>query len=127
LVHNQQKATGEEAKRLRRQVGEYLRALRDTTGKTQRELADELGLAYYTFISQLESGHGRVPPHLYVHYARALDVDPHEFAKVMLRHYDPFTYQALFESKEVAYNELKGDRELPKKTARPRASNKTED
>ena len=88
---------------------------------TQRELADVLGLSYYTFISQLESGHGRVPPHLYVHYARALSVDPHEFAKVMLRHYDPFTYQALFHAEEVAYAELEGDAGLPKTKSRPRA------
>lgn len=125
MVHQQYKATGEESKRLRKQVGEYLRALRETRGLTQRELAEFLDLNYYTFISQLESGVGRVPPHLYVHYARALNTDPHEFAKVMLRHYDPFTYQALFEHTEVPYHELKGDKDLPRSDARPR-SKKTE-
>jgi cytoskeletal protein RodZ len=119
MVHKQTKANGEDAKRLRKLVGEYLRASREVQGLTQRELAEKLNLNYYTFISQLESGSGRVPPHLYIQYAEALHIDTQEFTKVMLRHYDPFTYQALFGRKaENIYGVQESDKKLPRKPSR---------
>jgi hypothetical protein len=59
-------------------------------------LAQTVGLQYYTFISQVENGTGRVPPHLYEKFADALGVGVADFAKHMLMYYDPFTYKALF-------------------------------
>ena len=64
---------------------------------TQRALADKLKLDYYTFISQVETGTVRVPPENIVGWAKALGVDPQEFAKKLLSCYDPHTYKALFQ------------------------------
>tara|TARA_Y100001973_G_scaffold105087_1_gene176978 strand:+ start:1928 stop:2164 length:237 start_codon:yes stop_codon:yes gene_type:complete len=59
-------------------------------------MAELTNLEYYTFISQLECGVGRVPPHLYVPFADALGVKRDEFTKEMIKYYDPFTYKGLF-------------------------------
>lgn len=96
MVHSQQKASGAEAKALRAKGGMYVKRLRERAGLTQRELAVKTGLAYYTFISQLENGIGRVPPDLYAAFADALGVDRKEFVRELLRYYDPFTYKILF-------------------------------
>ena len=50
-----------EAKKLRRQAGTWLKELRGRAGLSQIELAERLGLKYYTFVSQVENGFGRVP------------------------------------------------------------------
>jgi len=63
---------------------------------TQRALADKLKLSYYTFISQVETGTARVPPEQLVGWAKALGVDPQEFAKKLLSYYDPHMHKALF-------------------------------
>ena len=55
-----------------------------------------LGLEYYTFISQLENGIGRIPPERYENWANALDVPVQEFVRQILCFYDPFTYDLLF-------------------------------
>jgi transcriptional regulator with XRE-family HTH domain len=82
--------------RLRQEAGMWLRALREEAGLSQRDLSRHLDLDYYTFISQIESGKGRVPPNQYAAMAKALHVEPHDFAKHMLRFYDPITYEMLF-------------------------------
>jgi transcriptional regulator with XRE-family HTH domain len=82
---------------LRRVAGEWLRKLREQRGLSQRELAKLVGAEYYTFISQLEMGRGRVPPDRYKVWADALGVQPREFVKTLLRYYDPVTYGMLFE------------------------------
>jgi hypothetical protein len=51
---------------------------------TQKGLADHLGLAYYTAISHIESGRGRVPAEQIEQYALALGWEPAEFAKRLL-------------------------------------------
>ncbi len=48
--------------KLRNQAGRWLRQLREERGISQRELAKKVGAKYYTFISQLELGRGRIPP-----------------------------------------------------------------
>ena len=96
MAHTTYDASSVQSKRLRKAAGVYLKGLRVDQGMTQRELASAVGLDYYTFISQLECGSGRVPPHLYIPFADAFDVDRPEFAKQMLKYYDPFGYQALF-------------------------------
>ncbi|WEJ33997.1 helix-turn-helix transcriptional regulator [Devosia sp. SD17-2] len=86
-----------EIQMLRQQAGRWLRALRERTGMSQRELAKAVGFEYYTFISQLEGGRGRLPPTQYVAFAEALDIPLHYFVKTLMRYYDPITYYALFE------------------------------
>lgn len=84
---------------LRRKSGEWLREKRAQAGLSQRALGKAVGFDYYTFISQIESGRGRVPPERYEGYAKALGVTPKEFATVMLRYNDPITYELIFETK----------------------------
>ena len=96
MVHTTYDASSKESKRLRKVAGKYIARLRKDADLTQRKLADAVGLEYYTFVSQLECGAGRVPPHLYQKFATALEVDSQEFCKQMLRFYDPFTFAGLF-------------------------------
>lgn len=96
MVHTTYDASSAQSKRLRRAAGRYLAKLRKDADLTQRKLADAVELDYYTFISQLECGAGRVPPHLYIPFADALGVDRKEFGKEMVKFYDPFTFQILF-------------------------------
>jgi len=96
MVHTAYDASSAEAKRLRKAAGRYLAKLRKDADLTQRKLADEVGLDYYTFISQLECGAGRVPPHLYERFADALGVPRREFGEQMVKFYEPFTYKILF-------------------------------
>jgi transcriptional regulator with XRE-family HTH domain len=86
-----------EIQMLRQQAGRWLRSLRERAGMSQRELAKAVGFEYYTFISQLEGGRGRLPPAQYVAFAEALDIPLHDFVKTLMRYYDPITYYALFE------------------------------
>ena len=95
-MHTTYKATSRESRALRKKAGVFLKLCRNNAGLTQRELAQLLDIDYYTFISQLECGQGRVPPNLYVPLANALKVDLTEFVKEMLKFYDPFTYHALY-------------------------------
>ncbi|MBT3767171.1 MAG: helix-turn-helix transcriptional regulator [Rhodospirillales bacterium] len=95
-MHAHHKVSGENARKLRKKGGAYLKKLRASSGLTQRELAEKTGFKYYTFISQIENGAGRIPPNLYEAYAAAVDVERSEFVKNMLKFYDPYTYKALF-------------------------------
>jgi ribosome-binding protein aMBF1 (putative translation factor) len=81
---------------LRKEAGAWLRELRERRGLSQRKLAAQLGSDYYTFISQLETGRGRVPPDRYEAWANALGVPPQAFVKNLLRYYDPETHRILF-------------------------------
>ena len=65
---------------------------------SQRELAQLVGAEYYTFISQLETGRGRIPPDRYQVWAEALNIPPKEFVENVLRFYDPVTYGILFDA-----------------------------
>ena len=42
------------------ELGVWLRSLREERGLSQRQLANQLSLDYYTFISQLETGRGKI-------------------------------------------------------------------
>lgn len=88
----QQSETGE----LRQAAGLWLRECREAAGISQRELAKILNLEYYTFISQLENGRGRIPPNRYRDFAAALQVDEKVFVKTLLMYYDPVSYEILF-------------------------------
>jgi transcriptional regulator with XRE-family HTH domain len=83
--------------KLRVDAGRWLRELREKRELTQRELAQRVGAEYYTFISQLENGRGRIPPDRYLVWADALGVQPREFVRSLMYYYDPVTYQIVFE------------------------------
>jgi transcriptional regulator with XRE-family HTH domain len=89
-----------EAKRLRKSAGDWLKKLRGRAGLSQAELAEQMGLKYYTFVSQVENGFGRVPTNSMEAWANALGVDPAAFARQLLSYYDPELHRVLFKVKQ---------------------------
>ena len=89
-----------QAKQLRKQAGAWLKELRRRAGLSQIQLADVLGFKYYTFISQVENGFGRVPVESMEAWAKALGVEPASFDKQLLSFYEPELYRLLFEVKK---------------------------
>ena len=85
-----------ETKRLRQQAGRWLKTARESAGLTQAEVAEKVGLRYYTFVSQVESGLGRLPIETQAAWAGALGLDPGDFAKTLLQYYEPELYRLLF-------------------------------
>ncbi len=79
-------------KELRRHLGRWLKHGREAAGLTQAELAERLGLRYYSFISQVENGIGRIPQDLYAPWAAALGLEPRTFALTVLEHIEPGLY-----------------------------------
>ena len=69
---------------------------RRKAGLSQMDLANQLGFKYYTFISQIENGFGRVPSQSMGDWARALGVRPSQFARVLLGYYDPALFHVVF-------------------------------
>ena len=96
MYTNPQKLSSDGVAELRKEAGRWLKELREARGLSQRKFAEKVGSEYYTFISQIEAGRGRIPPDRYLDWARALDVEPRLFVKTLLRHYDPVTYRILF-------------------------------
>jgi len=92
-------------KRLRLAAGQWLKSLRESSGLTQRELAEKVGLRYYTFVSQIEGGHGRIPPDQYEAWADAFGMDHRAFASQLVQYYDPCLHKMLFGESEVAAGE----------------------
>ena len=89
-----------DTKKMRREAGTWLKELRGRAGLSQIELAERLELKYYTFISQVENGFGRVPTESMEAWALALGVDPGEFARKLVSYYDPELYRLLFKVKK---------------------------
>lgn len=83
----------------RKEAGTWLKELRARAGMSQVELAERLGLKYYTFISQVENGFGRVPTDALEAWSLALGQEPSEFTRKLLSHYDPELHRLLFEVK----------------------------
>jgi transcriptional regulator with XRE-family HTH domain len=75
------------SQKLQREAGNWLRQLRESRGLSQRELAKIVDAEYYTLISQLEHGRGRIPPDRYLLWADALGVEPHEFIRELISYY----------------------------------------
>jgi len=96
MYSNPQKLSEDGVLELRRQAGRWLRELREARGLSQRGLAERVGADYYTFISQLEAGRGRIPPDRYQTWAEALGVAPKTFVQTLLQYYDPITYSIVF-------------------------------
>jgi transcriptional regulator with XRE-family HTH domain len=96
MYTNPQKRNTSDTVELRREAGRWLRDRREGRGLSQRQLAEMVGTEYYTFISQLETGRGRIPPDKYRVWAEALGMTPREFVLALLPFYDPVTYDILF-------------------------------
>ncbi len=96
MYGNPQRRAATEVQQLRREGGKWWREQREKAGLSQRQLAELVGAEYYTFISQLETGRGRIPPDRYLTWAEALKIEPREFVREVMRFYDPVTYDILF-------------------------------
>ncbi len=96
MYGNPQKRSAIDVQDLRREGGRWLKDLREKVGLSQRELALKVGAEYYTFISQLETGRGRIPPDRYLQWAEALELEPSVFVRDLMRYYDPLTHAILF-------------------------------
>lgn len=96
MYSNPQRRSDKLTQKLRMQAGLRSRDLREKSGLTQREMAKRVGAEYYTFISQLENGRGRIPPDRYLDWADALGVEPREFVLGLMSYYDPVTYRIIF-------------------------------
>ena len=96
MYGNPQRRSAADVQDLRREGGRWLKELREGAGLSQRQLAAKVGADYYTFISQLETGRGRIPPDRYREWAEALETHPRDFVRELLRFYDPITYDILF-------------------------------
>ena len=96
MYSHPQQATGHDVQKLRREAGKWLKDLRLRAKLTQRDLAELVGVEYYTFVSQLEVGRGRIPPDRYELWAKALGLPAADFVKQLMRYYDPQTYRILF-------------------------------
>jgi transcriptional regulator with XRE-family HTH domain len=93
---NPQRLSAKQTRQLRIRAGSWLRELREKRGLSQRQLAEKVGAEYYTFISQLEHGRGRIRPDRYLLWADALGVAPREFVRGLMSYYDPVTYNIMF-------------------------------
>lgn len=96
------KPRGEESEKtkltrqMRREAGRWLSAQREKAGITQAQVADQVGYRYYTFVSQVEGGHGRVPSEHFELWAQAVGVPSQEFARKLLSFYEPEVYRLLY-------------------------------
>ena len=86
---------------LRREAGAWLKEQRCKLGLSQRELAKRVNMDYYTFISQIEAGRGRVPAERLRVWSEALEMDPKDFAINLMKFYDPHTFEMIFEGSDV--------------------------
>lgn len=96
MILKQEATAADSTRAARLEMGQWLKSLREDKGMSQRELASALDLEYYTFISQLENGRGKIPPQRYRSWAEALDLSPKEFVTTLMSYSDPVTYDILF-------------------------------
>ncbi|KUO57037.1 MAG: Cro/Cl family transcriptional regulator [Alphaproteobacteria bacterium BRH_c36] len=102
MYSNPQKRQDTQTQELRKSAGKWLRGLREAQGLSQRELAHQVGVEYYTFISQLETGRGRIPPDKYRVWADALGLPVRDFVRHLFQFYDPITFDILFSDEPAA-------------------------
>lgn len=96
MYSHPQQGGGADAQKLRQAAGRWLKSLREQRQLSQRQLATLVQVEYYTFISQIEAGRGRIPPDRYEAWASALDVPVIPFVKTLMSFYDPVTHRLLF-------------------------------
>lgn len=106
-----------QANLLRQECGRWLRDLREKAGLSQRELAAAMGLEYYSFISQIESGKGKIPPSHFEAWASAVKVAPRAFARELLRFYEPLYYGLIFGANEAGASGSESDVSGPSQIA----------
>lgn len=82
----------------RRELGAWLRARREELKLSQTDLARQVGVTpeYYSFISQIENGRGKIPSERYLSWATALQIEPKGFVEKALKYYDPPVHRILF-------------------------------
>jgi transcriptional regulator with XRE-family HTH domain len=86
-------------KRQRKLAGTWLKGLRSRAGLTQMELAERLGFKYYSFVSQVENGFGRMPTEKIEAWAQTLGVEPTQFTKTLISFYEPELHRLLYTAK----------------------------
>jgi transcriptional regulator with XRE-family HTH domain len=96
MYTNPQRRNASDVLELRKVAGRWLKEQREACGLSQRQLADKVGADYYTFISQVEMGRGRVPPDKDRIWSEAFGLDARDFVLALLPYYDPVTYEILF-------------------------------
>src|SRR6267143_6035382 len=93
MIGQQRTKTTTDMRQLRKDAGKWLKDKRLMAGLSQMDLSNSLSLKYYTFISQVENGFGRVPSGSMEKWARALGIPPALFARTLLGYYDPDLYR----------------------------------
>ena len=96
MAHSMKDRSSSTALILRKRLGVLLRQAREEAGLTQRDIAAHLGYDYYTMVSQIERGLGRIPPEDLTTWATLLKKDPKEFTRLNLYYTDPYVYEALW-------------------------------
>lgn len=86
---------------LRKSAGEWLKGLREQCGLSQTDLAELIGVDYYSFVSQIENGRGRIPSGRYARWADALGLPRRDFVCKILSYYDPVVYEMLFDDEQA--------------------------
>jgi len=124
MYSHPQRRSAKLTQKLRAQAGSWLRELREKRGLSQRDLAQKVGAEYYTFISQLENGRGRIPPDGYLLWADALGVEPREFVRELMSYYDPITYDIVFGEDRRAKRAGSGGGRMTAKPRNPRLAAK---
>lgn len=104
----------ERVQRYKANLGTELKAARAKAGFTQKALASELGLEYYTMISQMELGYISIPTSLWLPICHVLKINSSEWVLRCLIEYQPDVYRSLFHNrstKEVSrlLNSFHGD------------------
>tara|TARA_B100000886_G_C20272932_1_gene427809 strand:- start:370 stop:675 length:306 start_codon:yes stop_codon:yes gene_type:complete len=96
MVQTDQESQVADTGKLRKEAGRWLRLRREELGLSQRDLARLVKIDYYTFISQIEAGRGRVPADRIQEWASALEINPRDLAVALMKFYDPHTYKLIF-------------------------------
>ena len=79
----------------RRVVGDWLAERRLARGLTQADVGKALGILH-TAVSAIELGRNSLPPERFKDMADCLGVNRRQFAKHVLRHYNPWMFALLF-------------------------------
>ena len=79
-------------KERRKRLGQIIKEQRSVQGLTQAQFASLVNQEYFTFISQVEQGHVRIPPHDTELWARILGVDTKAFAQECVKAYESLEY-----------------------------------
>ncbi|WP_336491703.1 helix-turn-helix domain-containing protein [Methylobacterium nigriterrae] len=101
---NPQKLSSPETQELRREAGKLLKHLREKAGHSQRSFSAEIGSPIYTFVSQVETGRGRVPPDQVRVWANAYGIEARTFLQMIMRFYDPESFAVLYEADPAVFD-----------------------